>query len=137
PKRRDPGAPLDPVQLDELVERGLNLLPPSRLHRTTQRRGSPRSSSASQARAERSSRLAVASETPSAAALSSSDRPPKYRYCNSRPWRGLSSASRLIASSSSVQRWSFSSRRPASASRLSGDRPASHVAVRRPPSPSS
>ena len=61
------------VQLDECVEAGLNLSPAVRVHRS----GSPLSSSASHARAERSSRLAVASDTPIAAALSSSDNPPK------------------------------------------------------------
>src|SRR6059058_3512584 len=86
------------IELDERVEARLDFLPTLCVHCSV----SPLRSTASQARAERSSRLAVASETPSAAALSSSDNPPKYRYCNSRPCRGLSSASRLIASSSSV-----------------------------------
>ena len=65
------------VELDERVERGPDLFPAARIHGPAQRSGSPFSSSASHARAERSSRLAVASDTPTAAALSSSDRPPK------------------------------------------------------------
>ena len=76
-ERREPAQPPGRVQLDQLVEGGLDLLPAARIHGATQRSGSPVSSSASQARAERSSRFAVASETPMAAAVSDSDKPPK------------------------------------------------------------
>lgn len=65
------------VELDQRVEGGLNLLPAARIHHTPQCNGSPLSSSASHARAERNSRFAVASETPRAAAVSSSVNPPK------------------------------------------------------------
>ena len=76
-QRREPAQPPGRVELDQLVEGGLDLLPAARIHGATQRSGSPVSSSASQARAERSSRFAVASETPMAAAVSDSDKPPK------------------------------------------------------------
>ena len=69
--------PVGPVQLDQLVECGLDRRPAVRIHRATQNSGSPFNSNASQARAERRSRFAVASEIPTAVALSSSDRPPK------------------------------------------------------------
>jgi len=70
---REPGRALGRVHLDELVEGDLHFFPALGVHRS----GSPLSSSASHARANRSSRLAVASDTPVAAALSSSVRPPK------------------------------------------------------------
>ena len=59
------------------AECGLDRRPAVRIHRATQNSGSPFNSNASQARAERRSRFAVASEIPTAVALSSRDRPPK------------------------------------------------------------
>src|SRR2546423_14052055 len=86
------------VQLDELVETGLNFCPALCIHE----RGSPLSSSASHALAARRSRLAVASDNPIALALSSRVKPPKYRCCNSCLWRGRSPSRRFSASSKSA-----------------------------------
>src|SRR5438876_6941791 len=93
------------IEIDDLVETCPDFLPALRIHWSE----SPLRSTASHARAERSSRLVVASETPSAAALSSRDKPPKYRYCSRRPCRGLSCARRESASSSSAKLSRFSS----------------------------
>src|ERR1700704_5826763 len=87
------------IEIDDLVETCPDFLPALRVHWSE----SPLRSTASQARAERSSRFVVAREIPSAAALSSRVNPPKYRYCRSLPCRGLSSASRVSASSSSAK----------------------------------
>src|ERR1700738_3061565 len=96
------------IEIDDLVETCPDFLPALRVHWSK----SPLRSTASHARAERSSRLVVASDTPSAAALSSRDKPPKYRYCSSRPCRGLSCASRVSASSSSAKLSRLSSENP-------------------------
>src|SRR5258705_2716808 len=87
------------IEIDDLVETCPDFLPALRVHWSV----SPLRSTASQARAERSSRLAVASETPSAAALSSRGNPPKDRYLRSRPCRGLHCPSQVSASSSSAK----------------------------------
>ena len=71
-----PSMPRRVVETDQLVERDQGLGPPpitGRQHHGTSRCNS----SASHARADRSSRLTVASETPSASAVSSNVSPPK------------------------------------------------------------
>jgi hypothetical protein len=115
------------VEVDDRVEACADFLPARRVHGSD----SPLRSTASHARAERRSRLAVASATPSAAALSSRERPPKYRYCRSLPWRGLSCARRLSASSRSVKLSRFSSENSASSSSGNGLTPDPRFSVRR------
>src|SRR5262245_3009890 len=82
PDLRDPDSAICVARLHQLVKGGTNSFPANLVHHMTSDQGSPLISSASQARAERSSRLTVASETFKAVAVSSSERPPKYR-CSS------------------------------------------------------
>src|SRR5207247_10357977 len=82
------------VQLDKLVETGLDFCPALCIHE----RGSPLSSSASHALAARRARLAVASDHPIALALSSRVKTPKHRSLKTRPWPRRLPSRRLSAS---------------------------------------